>query len=268
MKFVINSLVFFFFSVQCLAQLNCSSSKEKDLSVTKTCKHKNGKVSTIEKWDANKYWGSFEAFNDSGKSIVRYELRKVGGHASVQVNYHANGQISKLEYSSAPDGGIQFYHYIHHYNEKGVQTQYYNLSQPDGHPVLFVPEELKQNPVVVPTTTTKPKECAAIAITKYTIQNHTRKQVRLILSPNYQVNYPKRSARVVLVDAMTELEIDSILLSDKFLDMETLFTLSVDSTQKDVSKRILIPNSEKKPNILIHTWHVADKVGQVRRRKG
>ncbi len=268
MKIVINFLIFSLLSVHCFSQLNCKSTKEKDLSTIKTCKHKNGKVSTIEKWDANKYWGSFEAFNDSGKSIIKYELRKVAGHASVQVNYHANGQISKLEYSSAPDGGIQFYHYIHHYNEKGVQTQYYNLSQPDGHPVLFVPEELKQNPVVIPVKTEKPKECAAIALTKYTIQNHTHKQVRLILSPNYQVNYPKRNARVVLVEPMSELEIDSILLSDKFLEMETLFTISVDSTQKDVNKRILIPNSEKKPNIVIHTWHVTDKVGRVRRRKG
>ncbi len=260
MKHLFNFLIIYFFSAPCLAQLNCSTNKEKDLSVTKTCKHKNGKVSTLEKWDANLYWGSFEAFTDSGQSIIRYQLRKVAGHASVQVKYHANGQISKLEYSSAPDGGIQFYNYIHHYNEKGIQTEYYNLSQPDGHPVLFVPEELTKNKPIQPTTGTNPKTCAAIALTKYTVQNHTRKQVRLILSPNYQLNYPKRNARVLLVDAMTELKVDSILLSDTFLDKETLFTLSLDSTQKNVSKRILITNSEKTPNNLTHTWHLVDKI--------
>lgn len=260
MKYLINFLIIYFFSATCGAQLNCSTSKGKDLSLTKTCKHKNGKVSTLEKWDSNSFWGSFEAFTDSGQSIIRYELRKVAGHASVQVKYHANGQISKLEYSSAPDGGLQFYHYIHHYNEKGIQTEYYNLSQPDGHPVLFVPEKLTKNYPTQPTTITNPKTCAAIALTKYTIQNHTRKHVRLILSPNYQIHYPKRNARVVLVDAMTELNVDSILLSDKFLERETLFTVSLDSTQTNVSKRILITSSEKIPNKLTHTWHLVDKI--------
>lgn len=76
-------------------------------------------------------------YNNRGKEIIHYDLRRFAGHASVYLEYYGNGQISKAEYSSAPDGGIQFWHKIHYFDEQGNPTSFMDLSQPDGYPRLL-----------------------------------------------------------------------------------------------------------------------------------
>jgi hypothetical protein len=253
------------------AQLNCKTQKYSDLSSTKACLHSNGKISTKEFWDANKYWGRFEAYDPSGKSIINYELRRVAGHASVDVYYYANGQVSKIEFHSAPDGGIQFYHYVHIFDDKGIQTAYYDYSQPDGHPTTISPDLFKRDPVVTP----KPKEepevsvCAAIAVTRYYLQNHTKAEVRLILSPSYQTQYPMRQARVLTIAPMSELLVDSLLMAEKFIELNTLFTLSADNTQKDRDTWMLIPQTIQVNPYRDHYWHIVTKIpkGTVKAKK-
>lgn len=139
----------FVMSQSAWAQLNCKTIKAADGRRT-TCYHANKQVSTTESWDQNEHWGKFEAWNSKGERLVEFELRKIGGHAGVDVSYYPNGQVSKLDYSSAPDGGIQYWNYIYTYNEEGVETSRVDLSRPDGFPHLYQPErelfEEVQNP--------------------------------------------------------------------------------------------------------------------------
>lgn len=131
------------------AQLNCKTIKSTDGRCT-NCYHANKQVSTTESWDQNEHRGKFEAWNSRGERLVAFELRKIAGHAGVDVSYYPNGQVSKLDYSSAPDGGIQYWNYIYTYNEEGVETSRVDLSRPDGFPHLYQPErelfEEVQNP--------------------------------------------------------------------------------------------------------------------------
>jgi hypothetical protein len=164
------------------AQLKCTTTQDVKGTI-ESCKHANGRVSTVRYWDNDRRNGSFEAFDAEGLSIAEYDLRRFAGHASVYADYYANGQVSKLEYSSAPDGGIQFWHIIMRFDEVGQLVSKTDLSQPDGHPVLHIPDELKtQNPThivvpAVPDVKTAPKFAQIVHLT-----NATGREINLNLS--------------------------------------------------------------------------------------
>lgn len=146
------------------AQSGCKLSTAKEGSTVKTCFHKNGKPSSVETWDAIHRQGSITCYNAAGKQIFYESLRRFGGHASVYLDYYANGQIKKAEYSSAPDGGIQFWHTIYKFDEAGNQTDKIDMSQPDGHPVLvpvFYDTSKHAIPIKTPVKTNPITACAA-----------------------------------------------------------------------------------------------------------
>jgi hypothetical protein len=121
------------------AQYKCEKVNSVEGSITE-CYHTNGVVSTSELWDLERNWGRFKAYNHEGVLLVEFELRRIAGHARVEVSYYANGQVSRLEYSSAPDGGIQYWEYIYTYSEEGKETSRIDLSRPDGFPRLTEPD--------------------------------------------------------------------------------------------------------------------------------
>ncbi|MEO8587756.1 MAG: hypothetical protein ABI432_00150 [Flavobacteriales bacterium] len=82
----------------------------------------DGKVSTREWMDTDDRWGRSWAYDHTGKELINYQTRRIGGHASVNFSYHPNGAISKAEISDAPDGGIQWYRSTTTFDEHGIQT--------------------------------------------------------------------------------------------------------------------------------------------------
>jgi hypothetical protein len=133
------------FSQICFAQQNCTTTTDVQKNSIKKCLHENGNVSTIETWDKEKRTGSLKAFDKNGKELFNYGLRTFAGHASVFLIYYKNGQVSKAEYTSAPDAGIQHYHEISRYDVDGVRTSFEDLSEPDGYPRISIPDELKRD---------------------------------------------------------------------------------------------------------------------------
>jgi antitoxin component YwqK of YwqJK toxin-antitoxin module len=108
------------------------------------CYHNNKKISTEARWDKDLRFGKFKCYDAKGKLLFEYGLRKIAGHASVWAEYYKNGQVRKATLTSAPDGGIQYYHEEYTFDENGNQTSYVDLSMPDGHPVLMVPKEFRK----------------------------------------------------------------------------------------------------------------------------
>lgn len=82
----------------------------------------SGKVSTKAWMDKDDRWGRSWAYDATGKEFFSYQTRKIGGHASAHFSYHANGAVSKIEVSDAPDGGIQWYSSTTTYDEQGNKT--------------------------------------------------------------------------------------------------------------------------------------------------
>lgn len=92
---------------------------QKDMSVCEVSKFKSGQKSLSICWDKDKHWGQAVIYNIKGDSTRFWHLRKVAGHASVDVKFHQNGAVSEVNYSSHPDGGIQWYKEWARFNENG-----------------------------------------------------------------------------------------------------------------------------------------------------
>ncbi len=82
----------------------------------------NGKVSTKAWVDKDNRGGRSWAYRPDGSVLSEHQTRRIAGHASVQFEYHPNGAVSKVEYSDAPDAGIQWYRSTTTYDENGVKT--------------------------------------------------------------------------------------------------------------------------------------------------
>lgn len=106
------------------AQLNCKTVNQSDGSTLKQCFHKNGTISTIEIWDKDKRFGDLKGFNNQGKELFSHGLRTIGGNASAELTYFPNGQVEKIYFSDAPDGGIQYYNSTTQFDAVGNQLSF------------------------------------------------------------------------------------------------------------------------------------------------
>jgi len=125
---------------------------------------RNGKLSSIQILEDNRF-GKALAYNEKGELIFEQSIRRIGGHASVYFSYYESGAIKKAEYSTAPDGGIQWYKSYSEFNEKGERTNFYELSneqlmhpftepytEPQVQPIVVQPipkEALKKNEIII-----------------------------------------------------------------------------------------------------------------------
>lgn len=130
MKTFLFVLLLFQVPVLC-AQLNCKTVKQADGAEVKQCYHRNGKISIIETWDKDRRSGSLKGFNNKGDEVFFYNLRRIGGHASALLSWYPNGQVKSVNYSDAPDAGIQYYHSTRLFDEAGNQTSFTEDSYDD-----------------------------------------------------------------------------------------------------------------------------------------
>lgn len=124
MKTAIFILLILTHSQMLFAQLNCKATHQSDGSTLKQSFHKNGKVSTIETWDKDKRFGNLKIFNNQGKELFSRGLRTIGGNASAELTYFPNGQVEKIYFSDAPDGGIQYYYSTTQFDALGNQLSF------------------------------------------------------------------------------------------------------------------------------------------------
>lgn len=158
-----------FQSVLASAQLKCKTTNQSDGSTIKQCFHQNGKVSTLESWDKDKRFGAIKGYTNEGKELFSHGLRSVGGHASVSLAYFPNGQVEKVEFSDAPDGGIQFYNSTTRFDEKGKQTEFSETKYPH------------QLELEVPVPDSIRRRKPLVEVNRVLDQKKTRKQVQVIL---------------------------------------------------------------------------------------
>jgi len=246
------------------AQLNCKTTERNDSTIT-TCLHASKKPSSVESWDKNRYWGRMTCFDAQGNIIANHQLRRVAGHASVSLRYHPNGQVSSVEYRSAPDGGIQLYHTIQSFDENGNQTSYEDYSQPDGRPVLRViidpqyqPEH--KEPALPPLPKQIVEQCAIPYLTVFRLTNNTRKKIVVNLVPlggqwatlkayNGYVLKPKQSVLV-----------DSITLAERYLHINDTYSIQVISPKKlNRQPKVVIDMPIEGKDRKEYVWHLIDK---------
>jgi antitoxin component YwqK of YwqJK toxin-antitoxin module len=143
-KIILLSFIFVFSYASVFSQRKKTKQIVQKVDTLEIKYHSNKKISTEARWDKDMRFGKFKCFDAKGKLLFEYGLRKIAGHASVWAEYYKNGQVRKATLTSAPDGGIQYYHEEYTFDENGNQTSYIDLSMPDGRPVLTVPKEYRK----------------------------------------------------------------------------------------------------------------------------
>ncbi len=244
-------------------QLNCKTTIDKQGSSVINCFHKNGKLSTVETWDKDKRNGKLIAYNNQGKQLIEYWLRRFGGHASVYLQYYKNGQISKAEYSSAPDGGIQFYHIIHKFNEQGTQTEYNDYSQPDGRPVLTIPKEYKtinDSTKIIKDTIVKPNNtCAIIHVTQGRITNETNKPVTVLIKALNNAYVILKDSTATIMAKQT-LYVKDAILAQGYLELKEFYAVEIKGNKKQKNKyKIISGMTLHETQKRIYSWHIINK---------
>jgi hypothetical protein len=254
-------LLFVVFSTNILfAQLNCKTITTNEGTETK-CFHLNKAVSTIEKWDANKYWGTLKAFDKTGKEIFSYGLRRVAGHSSVYLSYHKNGQVSKAEYSSQPDGGIQRYHEIRKFDENGNQTEFIDDSWPDGYPRLVTQPHKFEKPIVDSTYFKQEViQCAVPYFTFYKVKNTTNKKVAIKFVFERNASYFTKRTHERMVLEPKQLFADSAMMAQMYLKQTDAYRIEIHENQPTKSNFRVIFENPKEPinNKKEYIWYIVE----------
>lgn len=123
-----------------------------------------------------------------------------------------------MEFSDAPDGGIQFFESTRKFDESGKQVEYNEMKYPYELETTFIqiePQEQPQQQVVTPK-----KEavipCATIYQTFYQLQNTTNSKIVLTIQPikNNSVNVTEKEITLKPNESMV---FDTILMADQFI---------------------------------------------------
>lgn len=209
------------------AQINCleESTKEKEV---KKCFHENGNISSLEEWDKEHKWGKLTVYSANGKKIQDWELRKIHGIAKAELEYHKNGQVSKVAYSSAPDAGIQRFESVYYFNQEGKLT---NTEKNDYPPKLSdffkedesIPQE-NQN------------QCAEIWISKLEIINSSKKTQKLNITPLLPNSLTK--PRTIMLKPAQKATVDSCIQAQFFQDPINQTQINYFKSNKKVSLKL------------------------------
>lgn len=199
MKKLIATHLILLVSAFAFGQLNCKTVTKSD-GTAKTCYHKNGTISTLETWDTAKRMGNIKGFNSENKELFSHSLRSFAGHASAELLYYPNGQVSQVKYSTAPDGGIQFYKSTTKFDEQGKQTDFSEFKYPDDRlitapqpaPPKEQPKELQQ-PIKQEVAV-----CAPVCVDYFEIQNGTTKKIKLKINTVNDYDVTKKSFEIIL----------------------------------------------------------------------
>lgn len=152
------------------------------------------KISTKICLDESKYKGKAFAYDIKGNIIGEWSVSRMHQLSSVFFSYHPNGAVSKAEYSSHPDAGIQWYRSFTYYDDQGNKTGFSEDSH-DRQTILIEPYK-KEVPVqIIPETNPPvPKQEvvqeAPIYISEFWIDNRSRKDVYVVCF--YQNQKPGR----------------------------------------------------------------------------
>lgn len=220
------------------------SAQDKDYPRCKYSRFKNGKVSTSECFDTDNRWGRARAFNSAGKEIYNKELRRIGGHSSVEFSYYNNGAVKKAHWSSAPDGGIQWYRTTTYFSEDGKITSEIDDSYDKG-PGTFIRnpgpgytkhEKPKVNPK--PATTV---ECAVIYSSEFWFTNTTRYTVEVDATRNNNDHF------TITLKPRETLKGGYMIGAERFEDPSGFYKFSVKPTKEGIKQKFIIIPSDKKP---------------------
>lgn len=203
------------------AQRNCKEEKSKEKQVKK-CFHENGNISSNVEWDLENKWGKLIIYNFNGALIQEWELRKIHGIARAEIEYHPNGQVSKVNYSSAPDGGIQRFESTYYYSLEGNLVK----TEKDDYPPKLTDFLLTEEEPIQPNTV----KCAEIWTSKFQLTNNSKRTQKLVITPLLPNSLTK--PRTIAIKPKQTLTLDSCIQAQFFQDPINQIKISFQKSNK------------------------------------
>lgn len=202
-----------------------------------------------------------EVFNRKGQKVYEGYRRNFAGHSYIDLTYHENGGVKKIETSSAPDAGIQWYRSKYVLDEDGnvidFQKQsheslmHVTLPEPYQLPPQDEPEQLvkkeplkevepvKENPVKEELVKEEPPKetpiqevtpcCPVPMVTQIVIYNRTKKALEITLehrTVNSGVNF------TVNVAPKDSIQTGNTAYAQHFIDPTVVYELKVKRNKK------------------------------------
>jgi hypothetical protein len=226
------------------------SSYCRDYPKCKCSYFKNGKIATSQCYDNDDRWGRAKAFDSKGKEIYDRELRRIAGHSSVNFSFYPSGAVSKAEWSSAPDAGIQWYRTTTYFSEEGKITGEVHNNYDDG-PGKMAPQKpgyvttpktvpAKPEPKPEPSTTI---ECAVIYSSEFWFHNTTSYSVVVTATRKHI----KSETYIVTLRPRRRMKVGQMIGAQQFNDPATYYDFSVKPLKESVRQKFIIIPSDKEP---------------------
>ena len=161
-----------------------------------------------------------QVFNIKGDNVFEGHRRSFGGHATVDLQYHPNGGVSRIEVSEAPDAGIQWYRARYTLDAEGNITDKQEQSH-DDRTTLTVPGPAVQ-PVPRPQPP-RPDACAVPMQTQIVLHNLQRVPHELRLVGLYGTVNGREY--VQMIGPGQQLVSHQLTMAERFLQPEEMFEL-------------------------------------------
>lgn len=173
-----------------------------------------------------------EIFNRKGSLVYEGYRRDFAGHSSVHLSYHPNGGVSRIDASSAPDAGIQWYKARITLDEEGNITDRSEQS----HDMLVTVPHIRHTAPEKEPEPQAPEKCAVPMASRIVIHNRSRAAVTVRLKGLQGGDTGKEYVERLLPS-------DSIVTPDQisaevFLQPEAMFELHIIDPQTRLSKPI------------------------------
>lgn len=190
----------------------------------------------------NNMEGSAKAFNQLGDEIYSSNIRRFAGHESVEFKHYESGGVREAKFSSAPDGGIQWYKSITTFDEAGNIVGFHE----DSHDQRITPQIRVVQPAVQEVAV-----CALIHENKIIVHNHSRQSIEYIL-----IQRGERTSH--LIQSGEHKEIASYISAEITQEPTQFYQAEVYFQKKNTKKKLkTMVETERKGNVLTaYHFHV------------
>lgn len=182
------------------------------------------------------------AYNLLGKEIYSSNIRRFAGHESVEFKHYESGGVREAKFSSAPDGGIQWYRSTTTFDQAGNIIGF----QEDSNEQLSAPQMRVVQPIVQEVAV-----CALIHENKIIVHNHSRHSIEYIL-----IQRGERTSHII--QPGEHKEIASYISAEITQDPTQFYQAEVNFQKKNAKKKLkTLVETERKGNVLTaYHFHV------------
>ncbi len=204
------------------------------------------KISTSECFDDAGRWGKAIAYDRNSKVIYEQELRRVAGHSYVVFKYYPDGAVQSAHWSSAPDGGIQWYKANIAFSPDGAVI---SETEDSYDRMVTMPAILKEMPEKQKKDTLRQQkqetaECAVIYSSEFWVKNFAPYPVVVTARR-------KSSVKETYILSLHEGETQKgghMILAQYFDDPSKYYDFEVVPAQPGKKQRLIVlPSDERKP---------------------